>query len=685
MNMKLFYLKQLIITKQQTKSILMTKSIKNYSILAITFFTQFTFFVQAQKTTLDGLWYFTLDQFNIGEKVGWHLPTLEMQKWEKVPVPHCFSDDQKYLFYTGNTWYTRKFKLDEIDSNRKIFVRFEAVFYKSTVFINGNLAGWHEGGYTPFELDITRYLLRNAENTITVKVDNSWDATTIPGSKPLPEAGKPLTYSLFFPWINYGGIIRSVALINRPQTYIKNIKIEAEPDLQKGFATIAIKTLIVNAPKTKTVAPKLNLYFNGNTLKLKWKIESIQTVSDSLTTIIATTILPAKQVKLWSLNYPNLYNAKVIAESDTFSANFGIRKLEIKGTKFLLNGEPLFLGGANRVSEYPGEGSKDPMFVIEKDLKLMKEANMVLSRLAHYPLSSEILDWADKNGMLLITEAGNWQMTESQMANPLIREKYKQQAREMIERDWNHPSIIAYSVGNEYKSLSSEGIAWTKEMIDFTKSIDNTRKLTFCSNHVARAKAPEEEGSMHVDFVSVNIYGGNERIITKIHELYPDKPIYISEFGFRTDEVKNEEDRIQKLQKNIEVIRKYDYVMGASIWTFNHYRSRYNGTAADGYRPWGVVTADRKKLDAYNALRYEFSPAYFEKESISNNQLIVKVIARNEFPKMTLEGYKLRIGSTEYAVNKLQPGEFQKFIVPFNITSEKLELISPTGFVVLEK
>ena len=177
----------------------MKKSIKNYGIVTITFFTLLTiaFSVQSQKTTLDGPWYFTLDQFNVGEKVGWHLPTLEMQKWEKVIVPHCFSDDQKYLFYTGNTWYTRKFNVSEIEPNNKMFVCFEAVYYKSTVFINGVLAEMHEGGYTPFELDITNYLVKNAENTITVKVDNSWDSNTIPGSKPLPEDGKQLTYSLF--------------------------------------------------------------------------------------------------------------------------------------------------------------------------------------------------------------------------------------------------------------------------------------------------------------------------------------------------------------------------------------------------------------------------------------------------------------------------------------------------------
>jgi beta-glucuronidase len=640
--------------------------------------------VFSQKTSLDGEWRFILDPFNVGEKIGFQLTNVDLNKWEKVTVPHCFNDDEKFMFYTGNTWYTRKFKVGEINLNRKLYVKFEAVYYKSTVYVNGKLAGMHEGGYTPFEFDITSLVNVNSSNVITVKVDNLWDENTIPGAKPLPKPGEQLTYSLFFPWINYGGIIRSVALIERPQNYIKNVKIEADPDLVKGFATIKVKSFVVNPSGNSKVLPVVDISYQGAPLKLKWKVLENKQISDELTLIISSATIPAKQVNLWGINYPNLYNAQVVLAVDTFSTNFGIRKIEIKGTKFLLNGEPLFLGGANRVTEYPGEGSKDPMHVLEKDLQLMKEANMLLSRIAHYPVSTQLLEWADKNGMLIITEAGNWQMTESQMASPTIRKNYQQQAREMIERDWNHPSVIAYSVGNEYNTLSPIGIAWTKDMIDFTREIDATRKLTVCSNRVARAKSPEEEASQHVDFVSVNCYGGHERVITKIHELYPDKPIYISEFGYRADEVKNEEDRAEKLKQNLEVIRKYDYVMGASIWTFNHYRSRYNGTAADGYRPWGVVTADRTKLKSYDAIRMEFAPAYFENVQVVADQLKLKLVSRKDFPRMILEGHKLRLGNAEFPVSKMFPGQSQEFTLPLNTTSKKIELISPTGFVVLE-
>lgn len=651
------------------------------SFLLILFFCA-VLVAKSQVTTLDGTWHFILDPFNVGERVGFQTIQADLSKWEKVSVPHCFNDDEKFKFYTGNTWYTRKFQLNELEQGKKCFVRFEAVFYKSTVYINGKQVGMHEGGYTPFEFDITELLVANSQNVITVKVDNSWNEFSIPGSKPLPKEGDQLTYSLFFPWINYGGIIRSVALIERSETFIKNIKIEAEPDLATGFATLKISTFVVNAPADSKMLPTMNISYKGTPLKLRWKVVESKQITDNIQRITTTTTIPAKQVNLWSVNYPNLYKAQVVFAVDTFSTNFGVRKIEIKGTKFLLNGEPLYFAGANRVSEYPGEGSKDPMHILEKDLQLMKEGNMILSRIAHYPVNTELLEWADKNGMLIISEAGNWQMTESQMANPVIREKYKQQAQEMIERDWNHPCVIAYSVGNEYKSLSPEGIAWTKDMIDFTRSIDTTRKLTFCSNRVAKAQKPEDEGSMYVDFVSVNIYGENERKIQKIHELYPDKPIYISEFGFRTDEVKDEDDRIKKLQSNINGIRKYDYVMGTSIWTFNHYRSRYNGTAADGYRPWGVVTANRAKLKSYDALRVEFAPAVFESLKIENNQLKVKLTARKDFPRMILEGHKLRIGGKEFAVNKLNPGESQEFSLPLN--GNKIELLSPTGFVILE-
>lgn len=643
------------------------------------------FYGFSQKMSLDGSWYFTLDQFNVGEKIGWNMPTAQLQQWERVVVPHCFSDDPKFFFYTGNAWYTRKFRMSDINSSSKIFIRFEAVFYRSKVFVNGKLVGEHEGGYTPFEVEVTKNLLKNSENTVTVKVDNSWDDNTIPGCKPLPDPDNQLAYSQFYPWINYGGIIRSVNLIIRPENYIKNIKIEAVPDLQKNTAKITIKAFLVNVPESIKVVPKIDVTFKDTTVKLKWKVEKDQMLPDSLRIITSTATVPEAKVKLWSLNYPNLYHAVVVAGKDTFKTSFGIRKLEIKGTEFLLNGEPLHLGGANRVVEFQGEGSKDPTYVVEKDLSLMKEANMVLSRIAHYPVNPTLLDWADKNGMLIIAETGNWQMTASQMASPLIRSKYRQQAREMIERDWNHPCIIAYSVGNEYKSTSKEGISWTKDMIDFSKKIDSTRKFTFCSNHVSQAKTPDGEGSMYVDFVSVNIYGNKEKTITKVHNLYPDKPIYISEFGFRTDQVENEEARIEKLRQDINVYRRFDYIMGASIWTFNHYRSRYPDTGVDGCRPWGVVDFNREKLKAYETMQSEFSPVVIEKVSQTSNQMTVKLTARNDFPKMILEGFKLRIGKTEYPIKKLMPGEIQNIIISNISNTDELEIISPTGFTIFSK
>src|SRR5437867_4179995 len=117
----------------------------------------------------------------------------------------------------------------------------------------------------------------------------------------------------------------------------------------------------------------------------------------------------------------------------------------------------------------------DPMPVLEKDLGLMKEGCMELSRINHYPVSEALLDWADRHGMLIIEEAGNWLMTPRQLSDPLMRRKFESQMREMVERDWSHPSIFAWSVGNEFQSQTQAGKDWVKDMRAFTRSIDSTR------------------------------------------------------------------------------------------------------------------------------------------------------------------------------------------------------------------
>src|SRR5688572_11662276 len=110
------------------------------------------------KQALHGQWSFALDPLKIGEKQNWFSPDFPVKEWDKVTVPHCFSVDPRYLRYTGTAWYARKFPHQSIPKNHRAFIRFEAVYYKSSLWLNGKKIGEHEGGYTPFEFDITDQL-----------------------------------------------------------------------------------------------------------------------------------------------------------------------------------------------------------------------------------------------------------------------------------------------------------------------------------------------------------------------------------------------------------------------------------------------------------------------------------------------------------------------------------------------
>ena len=398
-------------------------------------------------------------------------------------------------------------------------------------------------------------------------------------------------------------------------------------------------------------------------------------------------MLPAKEVKLWNQDQPELYRSEMMVGEDTVQKDFGIRSIQCVGTKLLLNGEPIRMGGCNRPLDYPGYGSLDPEDILVKDLALIKNGCMELSRISHYPVSEALLNWADKNGLLIIAEAGNWQMTPKQMTDPLMRAKFQSQLTEMVERDWNHPSVIAWSMGNEFQSQTDEGKSWVKDMSAFTKKMDASRLITFASMMVGRdiIKKPEDEASQYVDFISTNIYGNHLKMLQHIHELYPSKPVFVSEFGLRTDGVKSEEDRVLHLQKAMLDFRKCDFLIGASVWTFNDYQSRFPGTNANGYRPWGLVSPQREIRGMYTAWQEEFAPATIELLQRKDQKAVIKVTARADFPSYVLRDYQISVAGKPVALNVLKPGESQQVSINEVNGNIEVSLVKPGGFVVLTK
>lgn len=227
-------------------------------------------------------------------------------------------------------------------------------------------------------------------------------------------------------------------------------------------------------------------------------------------------------------------------------------------------------------------------------------------------------------------------------------------------------------------------------MYAFTKSMDPTRLVTFASMFVFRPiiTKPEDEASHYVDFVSANIYGDHLNNLNRIHALYPNKPVYISEFGLRTDNVKSEQDRVNHLKKAMEDFRKCDFLIGASVWTFNDYQSYFPGSNANGYRPWGLVSPEREPRDMYFTWQEEFSPATIDVQKSDGKKLTVTVTARKDFPSYTLRNYKLLVSGQSFALPVLKPGESNVFTVDVGAipaSDKSIALVKPGGFVIVKK
>ena len=657
----------------------------------------------ATTVDLDGTWRFAIDPGRAGEHHRWHLPGLVVRDWTEVQTPHCWTVDPRFP-HVGATWYRRTFALPADAAGRHARLAFERVFRRARVWVNGSFAGEHDGGYTPFTLDATAALRPGAENTLAVEVDNAWSTTTLPGSRPGPRPQDQV-----YPWLEYGGILGSVRLLLDDPVHLSNLRVIADPD-PAGGATVTLTAWVVNTTDRPVAARVTFALARGDhpvaTARGAPEVAAALP-SRSVTPVHTRVSLEAGNVRRWTTDHPQLYTAHaalVVQDRETArqSATFGIRRIEAREGRLLLNGEPIRMGGGNRHSDHPRFGSIDPAEVVEEDLARMKRANMDLMRLSHYPVAGRILEWADRHGLLIIEEGLNWQLSDEQMESPEIRRNFQAQMREMIESHWNHPSVIGWSVGNEYVSYSPAGMRWTKDMVEWTRSLDPSRLVTFASNHAFsdRFTRGDEEGSHFVDLVCVNLYEQFARRLDLVHARWPGKPILVTEYGFRADTQPDEAARGAAHRAVIAAIRERPHVVGAAVWTFNDYRSRHPpGTDPTGHRQWGVVDVERRPKPTYHLLADEYSPAVIQAASVApgGGDVSATIVARSDFPSYVLREYVVQVewldsaarvaGSSTLPLPVLRPGESFPLRIARPTGAERgnavvrIRVMRPTGFI----
>ncbi len=418
-----------------------------------------------QKISLSGDWLFAIDSAK-SNTTDWSkgIPAKSV----KVKVPHTWNTTPGLEKYAGKGWYQYDVEISASQLQKLVRLQFDAVYHNATVYINGQKAGSHAGsGFNKFFIDVSPYI-RPGKNRIIVCADNSFSRENIPFLKS-------------FDWANDGGIIRKVYLITTDKQAIKNIQITATPEGTTGLAGIKI-ALLDPSIKPDDVRMKATITEENQATK-----NSLFT-GDMKTTFTKGTFqstLSFHKIKPWHFDHPNLYKITVALyirgkQVDEFSSVFVFRSLKTEKDRFVLNGEPMRLMGIEwMVGSTLERGMAEDTNDFKKNLILMKNVNCIYTRF-HFQQDEFVLDWCDRNGILIQEEIPYWG-APTLLNDTLLRLGY-QHLDEMVSDHYNHPSIISWGVGNELESRKAINISSIEKLYKYAKSLDSTRQVNYVSN-----------------------------------------------------------------------------------------------------------------------------------------------------------------------------------------------------------
>ena len=634
--------------------------------------------------SLDGTWEFRLDA---------------SEHWREVRVPHTWQVEAATANYLGPAWYRREFDARAEWAAGCVRVEFEAVFHSATVWVNGRLVGAHLGkGYTAFEFDITGALKFGARNTILVRVDNSFRADMLPRDSS-------------YDWTPDGGIYRPVRLLATPQVYIERVEVDAMPDLAAATAALDVRVVVRNA--SRQAAP-VNARI---AVSQDWSGLAIPAAGQATVTVPAgetrEILIRARldQPRLWHFDHPHLYRLEARIEGHSLATTFGVRRFEVRDTRFYLNGEPVRLMGVERMAgSHPEFGMAEPSSWIEHDQNDMKELNCVFTRV-HWQQDRRVLDYCDRHGILIQLEVPSWGggtfkgMTDAPSAE--IMRNGLEQLREMIARDRNHPSVFAWGLCNEVNGQNPPAQQFVRAMRDEARKLDPHRLLTYASNSLQTT--PERDVVGELDFISWNEYyeswykgdpAALRRNLETIRRAFPGKPVVISEYGYcecTSDRHGGDPARARILCEHDAIFREFPFVGGLIFFSYNDYRTHIGdkGLGVMKQRVHGVVDLYGSRKPSFEELRNESSPVERMDVTGSASSLSITIRTRNTVPAYTMDGYTLRwvvygfgglpMEMGEAALPKLTPGMEHTASIRFREPkphSVRVDVVRPTGFSV---
>lgn len=536
--------------------------------------------------SLNGKWNAIVDLYSSGESMKYYLNRKPEKKSEfleysfdgglQLNVPGDFNSQVPELkYYEGNVWYQRSFEAQKKEGRRQ-YLYFAGVSYETKVWLNGVEVGRHEGGFTPFQFEITDQV-KDGVNDLVVLVNNDRRPDGIP--------------AMSFDWWNYGGILRDVFFLDRPAVHIRDYKVQLTPD-RKGIAGY-VQLEGADSPQEVTLA-----------------IEGLD-VRHTLTTddkgfgSFELTAAP----ELWMPGNPKLYPVKISTGQDRVDDEIGFRTVSVRETEILLNGEPVFLKGVNFHEEVPQRlgraySEADAAMILGE----VKALGCNFIRTSHYPQNEHIVRAAERMGLMIWEEIPIWQGID--FTNAEVFKKAEMMLRDMIYRDKNRAAVIIWSVANETKPSEARDKMLVR-LVDLCHELDGTRLVAAAFDNprydgATKTFRLEDKLAEAVDVVGVNKYlGWYAPFPLPPAEIKWDvaagKPLIFSEFGAEAlsgkrgpDDVAHEwsEDyQAAVYRQNLEMFRNIPNLRGTAPWVLFDFRSPYRRqqTYQNGWNRKGLL------------------------------------------------------------------------------------------------
>ncbi len=562
---------------------------------------------------LDGLWRFRIDAGAEGTAGQWWAAPLPGGR--EMPVPASYNDlvtDAAEREHVGDVWYQRDVRVPASWAGRRIVLRCDAVTHHGTVWAGGTQVAEHSGGYTPFEADVTALARCGEPLRVTIRAGNELTMATIPPGVVSSGPGGAKRQRYFHDFFNYAGLHRSVWLYSTPRSYIAGLSVVTGFDPATGAGRVSYQVEVADdagaygAPLTSVV------------------------LRDAAGETVAGAAGPAGRLAVpaarpWCPADPYLYRLDVRHGADEYSLPAGIRTVEVAGAKLLLNGEPVRLSGfgMHEDAALRGKGHDDARMV--RDFALLRWIGANSFRTSHYPYAEEVLDYADRQGLLVIDEtpAVGLHLSLGHMGDQGARTfapdavgeraaaAHRAALREVIARDRNHPSVIAWSIANEPDTAEPAARSYFAPLVAEARALDPARPVTFAN--AATAPPQADVVTDLFDLICLNRYygwyAGPGDLASAERDLEDElrawarygKPVLITEFGADAlpglhslpATMWSEDYQTELIAMSIRVFRRIPEVIGEHVWNFADF-----ATAQAVHRPGGnhkgVFTRDRQ-------------------------------------------------------------------------------------------